>query len=104
VQTFVADNGRGVKISYVEGVFYDGPTVVYPDGSSSFTAYGDGLDAKTMALGGGLLGQSTGRVTVTFFFDANGNFVSMSIDSISGPQNNTTGAPDCSVVGPYLGG
>jgi hypothetical protein len=104
VQTFIADNGRGVTISYVKGSFITGPTVVYPDGSSSFTAVEDGLNVKTQAVGGGLLEQSTGRITLTYYFDANDNFLGMVIDSTSGPQNNTTGAPDCSVVGPYLAG
>jgi hypothetical protein len=104
VQTFVADNGRGVKISFDSGSFIDGPTTFYPDGSSSFNAVGNGLNAKTQALGGRLLEQSTGRVFVTVRFDANGDFVSISVDSTTGPQNNVTGEPNCSVIGPYLAG
>jgi hypothetical protein len=104
VQTFVADNGRGLKISFDAGVFIAGPTVYNPDGSSSFTAVEDGLSAKTQALNGPLLEQSTGRVFITYYFDANGDFVSLTIDSTTGPQNNTTGEPDCSVIGPYLAG
>jgi hypothetical protein len=104
VQTFVADNGRGLKISFDAGVFIAGPTVYNPDGSSSFTAVEDGLSAKTQALNGPLLEQSTGRVFITYYFDANGEFVSLTIDSTTGPQNNTTGEPDCSVIGPYLAG
>jgi hypothetical protein len=104
VQTFVADNGRGLKISFDAGVFIAGPTVYNPDGSSSFRAVEDGLSAKTQSLNGPLLEQSTGRVFITYYFDANGDFVSLTIDSTTGPQNNTTGEPDCSVIGPYLGG
>jgi hypothetical protein len=104
VQTFIADNGRGVTISYDRGVFTSGPTVVYPDGSSSFTATEAGLDIKTQAVGGPLLQQSTGYLTITYYFDANDNFIDATIDSTSGPQNNTTAAPNCSVIGPYLAG
>jgi hypothetical protein len=104
VQTFIADNGRGVKISYAEGVFTSGATVVYPDGSSSFTATEAGLNVKTQALGGALLEQSTGYLTITYYFDANDNFIDATIDSTAGPENNTTAAADCSVIGPYLAG
>lgn len=104
VQTFMADNGRGVTISYDRGVFISGPPVVYPDGSSSFTATESGLDVKTQALGGALLEQSTGYLTITYYFDANDNFIDATIDSTAGPQNNTTAAPDCSVISPYLAG
>jgi hypothetical protein len=104
VQTFVADNGRGVKLTYDDGVVRIGPTVHYPDGSTSITVIEGGLNVKAQALGGPLLEQSTGRLTYTFYFDANGDFVSLVIDSATGPQNNVTGAPDCSVIGPYLAG
>jgi hypothetical protein len=102
VQTFVAGNRRGVKISYDDGVFIAGPTTDYPDGSSSFTGISDGLDVKTQALGGSVLEQSAGRLIVTYYFDANGDFVSLKIDSTTGPQN--LGQPDCSVISPYLAG
>jgi hypothetical protein len=102
VQTFVADNGRGVKITYGGGGESIGPTVYYPDGSSSITVVAAGLNVKTQALGGALLEQSTGRLTYTYYFDANGDFVSLTIDSAAGPENNLTGAPDCSVIGGYL--
>lgn len=104
VQTFVADNGRGVNITFDAGVFKPGPNVYNPDGSFSFTAVEDGLSAKTDALRGPLLEQSTGRVFITYYFDANGDFVSLTIDSTTGPQNNVTGEPDCSVIAPYLAG
>ena len=103
VDTFVADNGRGVKVTFDAGLFVFGPTIYYPDGSSSFTTIGDGLNAKTQAVGGPLLEQSTGRVVTTFYLDADGNFVNQTM-STSGPENNTTGDFDCSVVGPYLAG
>jgi hypothetical protein len=103
-QTFVADNGRGVKITYGDGVVKIDPTVYYPDGSSSITVVSDGLNVKAQALGGPLLQQSTGRLTYTYHFDASGDFVSLTIDSATGPENNVTGAPDCSVIGPYLAG
>jgi hypothetical protein len=104
VQTFVADNGRGVVITYDAGVVKIDPTVFYADGSSSISVVEDGLNVKTQALGGPLLEQSTGRLMYTYRFDANGDFVSLTIDGATGPQNNVTGMPDCSVVGPYLAG
>jgi hypothetical protein len=104
VQTFTADNGRGVKITYDEGVVRIDPTVYYADGSSSITVVEAGLNVKAQAVGGPLLEQSTGRLTYTYSFDPNGDFVSLTIDSATGPENNVTGAPDCSVVGPYLAG
>jgi hypothetical protein len=101
VRTFVANNGRGVKITYQAGVVAQiGPTVYYPDGSSSVTLVEDGPIFITQALGGPLLEQSTGRVTFTVYFDADGNFVSQTVDPTTGPEN--AGAPDCSVIGPYL--
>jgi len=36
--------------------------------------------------------------------DADGNFVSFTVVSLSGQNPNLTGEPDCSVVGPYLAG
>lgn len=104
VQTFTAVNGRGVKITYDDGVVKIGPPVSYPDGSSTITVAEAGLNVKAQAVGGPLLQQSTGRLTYTFLFDANDNFVSLTIDSATGPENNVTGAPDCSVIGPYLAG
>ena len=92
---FQAVNGRP---------FIPGPDVYNPDGSFSFTAVEDGLSAKTQALRGPVLEQSTGRVFLTYYFDADGNFISMTIDSTTGPQNNVTGEPDCSIIGPYLAG
>jgi hypothetical protein len=104
IQTFVADNGRGVKITYGGGGESIGSPVNYPNGSSSITVVAAGLNVKVQALGGALLEQSTGRLTYTFLFDANGDFVSLTIDSATGAENNVTGMPDCSVVGPYLAG
>jgi len=104
VQTFVAGSGRGVKISYDEGVVRIAPAVYNPDGSSSITVVEAGLNVKAQALGGPLLEQSTGRLTYTYYFDSNGDFVSIAIDSASGPENNVTGAPDCGAIGPYLAG
>jgi hypothetical protein len=104
IQTFVADNGRGVKITYAAGVTKIDPTVYYPDGTSSITVVSDGMNVKAQALGGPLLEQSTGRLHYTYYFDDNGDFVSLTINSATGPENNVTGMPDCSVVGPYLAG
>ena len=103
IRTFIADNGRGVKIAYEQGVTKAGPVTYYPDGSSSVTLVEDGLLFQVYAVRGGLLEQSTGRLTFTVDFDANGNIVSQTIDSTTGPLNVSSG-PDCSVIGPYLAG
>jgi hypothetical protein len=102
IRTFVADNGRGVKITYQAGNLKALSTVTYPDGSSAVTLVEDGSVFKTQALGGPVLEQSTGRAIFTAYFDPSGNFVSQTVDSTSGPEN--ASAPDCSIIGPYLAG
>lgn len=102
IRTFIADNGRGVKIALEQGSVKAGPVTYYPGGSSSVTLVENGLLFQVYALRGPLLEQSTGRVTFTVYFDANGNFVSQTIDSTTGPED--TSAPDCAVIGPYLAG
>lgn len=104
VQTFVADNGRGVTITFDAGNFKVGPTVTNPDGTSSFVAIEDGVNGSTQALNGPLLEQSTGRIQVTVTLDANGEATSVAVVPLAGPSNNTTGEPNCAVIAPWLGG
>jgi hypothetical protein len=104
VQTFIADNGRGVEIDYSGGhaVF----TPLTPNGDGTFTQVltASGLDVLTKAVHGPVLEHGAGRVQVTYLRDSQGNTLSVSAISLSGNQPNLTGAPDCSVIGPYLAG
>jgi hypothetical protein len=101
-QTFVADNGRGVVISWDAGLLIFYPPVLNADGTTTQVAVTDGLDAKTQALQGPVLEQSTGRAQITFIYDANGNLISISAVALAGPEQNLSGMPDCGVISPYL--
>ncbi len=103
-QTFIADNGRGVVITYDAGLLYFYPPIANADGTTTQVFTSDGLNVKTQALGGPVLQQSTGRARVTEVLDASGNVISVSAVALAGPEQNLTGLPDCSVVGPYLAG
>jgi hypothetical protein len=103
-QTFIADNGRGVQIDYSGGhAVFSSPT---PNGDGTFTQIltASGLDVLTKTVHGPVLEHGAGRVQVTYILDSQGNTLSVSAISLSGDQPNLTGAPDCSVVGPYLAG
>jgi hypothetical protein len=104
IESFIADNGRGVTISYDAGHEYNAPPVANPDGTATVVFTYSGLDVKTQAIGGRVLEQGTGRVQVTVVLDATGNVLSVSVVALAGPNPNLTGAPDCSVIGPYLAG
>jgi len=104
IETFIADNGRGVAISYDAGREYNAPSVTNPDGTTTRVFTYSGLDVKTQAVGGRVLEQGTGRIQVTVVLDATGNVLSFSVVALAGPNPNLTGAPDCSVIGPYLAG
>jgi YD repeat-containing protein len=101
-QTFVADDGRGLVITWDAGLLIFYPPIVNADGTATQVAVTDGLDVKTQALNGPVLEQSTGRAQITFTFDASGNLTSITAVALAGAENNLTGMPDCSVVGPYL--
>jgi hypothetical protein len=104
VETFVADNGRGVSITYDAGREENAVPVVNPDGTTTLVFLYSGLNAKTQAVGGPVLQQNAGRVQVTVVLDPDGNVLSITVVALAGPNPNLTGAPDCSVVGPYLAG
>jgi hypothetical protein len=104
VQVFTAENGRGVRIAWDAGREYNAPPTQNPDGSSTVVETFDGLNATTNALDGRVLEHGAGRVQVTFQFDPSGNLVSVTATSLAGNNPNVSGAPDCSVIGPYLGG
>ena len=104
VQTFTADNGRAVEIDYGAGHAVFSPPVPNADGTLTQTLTASGLDAITKAVGGPVLEHGAGRVEVTFIEDAQGDTLSVSAVSLAGQNPNLTGAPDCTVVGPYLAG
>ena len=104
VQTFIADNGRGVQLDYSAGHAVFSPPTPNGDGTLTQILTASGLDVLTKAVGGPVLEHGAGRVQVTYILDSQGNTLSVSAISLSGNQPNLTGAPDCSVVGPYLAG
>lgn len=104
VQTFTADNGRAIRITYDAGHEYNEPPIVNADGTTSEIDLFSGLDALTQAVNGPVLEHGSGIVQVTLVFDANGHVLSASAIAIAGPNPNLTGAPDCSVIGPFLAG
>jgi hypothetical protein len=104
VQTFIADNGRGVQTDYSGGHGVFSPPVSNADGTFTQTLTASGLDVLTKAVNGPVLEHGAGRVQVTFILDAQGNTISTSAVALSGNQPNLTGAPDCTVIAPYLAG
>jgi hypothetical protein len=103
-QTFIATNGRGVEIDYSAGhAVFTSPTA-NGDGTFTQVVTASGLDARTKAVNGTVLEHGAGRVQVTLVEDAQGNALSVSAVALSGDQPNLTGAPDCNVIAPYLGG
>jgi hypothetical protein len=103
-QTFIADNGRGVVIMWDAGRLQFKPPVTNPDGTTTIVIETSGQNIKTQALNGPVLETGTGRAEFIEVFDADGNPISFTPIALSGPENNLTGAADCSVVGPYLAG
>jgi hypothetical protein len=103
-QTFIADNGRGVRIFWDAGRLQFYPPVTNSDGTTTIAALTSGQNARTQAVNGPVLEQSTGRAEFIQVDDANGNPISFTAIALAGPENNLTGAPDCSVIGPYLAG
>jgi hypothetical protein len=104
VETFLADNGRGVRIGWDAGHEYNAPPVTNADGTTTYVFEYSGLNAKVWAADGGLLEQGSGRIQITAIIDPNGDVVSFSVAALAGPNPNLTGFPDCSVIGPYLAG
>jgi hypothetical protein len=102
-QTYTADNGCGVVITWDAGRLVFEPPIANADGTTTQVASTQGLNVKTQALRGPLLQQSTGNAQITFVFDADGNLLSISAIT-KGPESNVTGQPDCSVIWPYLAG
>jgi hypothetical protein len=103
-QTFVANNGRGVIISYDSGHLYNAPPVLNSNGTVTMVQKFTGLDVKTQAINGPVLQHGAGIVQLTWVLDSAGRVVSLSVVALAGNNPNLSGAPDCSVVGPYLAG
>jgi len=104
VQTFVANNGRGVIISYDSGHVYTAAPIFNSDGTVTVVQKFTGLDVKPQAINGPVLQHGAGIVQLTFLFDSTGGLLSLSVLALAGNNPNLSGAPDCSVVGPYLAG
>ena len=107
LETFVADNGRGVTIFFA-GHEYNYPPVVNGDGTITLRYLYSEAQFKIQALGGALLQQNAGRLLVTVVLSPSGDVLSVSVAILAGPNPNTTGdensAVSCAVIGPYLGG
>jgi len=101
-QTFTADNGRGVRLTFDAGHEYNAAPVFNADGTVTRVFTYSGANVKTQALDGPVLEQGAGLVQVTVTFDWQGNVVSVSVQSLAGNNPNLTGAPDCAVIAPYL--
>lgn len=104
VQTFTADNGRGVIIKYDAGHIDNAAPVFNPDGTVTKVSTYTGLNALTQAVNGPVLERGSGVIQVTLTFDSNGKLLSVSVVVLAGPNPNLTGAPDCTVIAPYLAG
>lgn len=103
-QTFTADNGRAVRIDYSAGQEVFSPVTANGDGTFAQTLTASGLDVLTKAVGGPVLEHGAGRVVLQFTEDAQGDILLATPISVSGNNPNLTGAPDCSVIAPFLGG
>jgi hypothetical protein len=101
-QTFIADNGRGVRIFWDAGRLQFYPPIANSDGTSTIIAITSGQNVKTQAVNGPVLETSTGLAEFIEVDDANGFPISFTGIQLAGPENNLSGAPDCSVIGPYL--
>ena len=102
VETFIAQNGRGLTISWDAGHLQNLPAVTNTDGTTTLVSVYSGLNAQVRALHGPLLEQGSGRIEVTVLLDADGNLVGVTAVALAGPNPNLSGAPDCSVIAPYL--
>jgi len=103
-QTFTADNGRGVILTFDAGHEYNAAPVFNSDGTVTRVFTFSGANVKTQAVQGPVLEQGAGLVQVTLTFDSQGDVVAVSAQSLAGNNPNLTGAPDCTVIGPYLAG
>jgi len=107
LETFVAENGRGVTIFFA-GHEYNYPPVVNDDGTITRRFLYSEAQFKIQALEGALLQQNAGRLLVTVVRSPSGDVLSITVAVLAGPNPNTTGdensAVSCAVVGPYLGG
>jgi len=107
LETFVADNNRGVTIFFA-GHEYNYPPVVNDDGTITRRFLYSEAQFKIQALHGVLLQQNAGRLLVTIVRSPSGDVLSFTVTVLAGPNPNTTGdensAVSCAVIGPYLGG
>lgn len=103
VDVYTADNGRAVEVS-VSGHLVNEAPVANPDGTLTLITRYSGAQMTTKAVPGPVLQTNSGRLEVRVVLDAAGDPVAVSVVVLAGPNPNTTGRPDCAVVGPYLAG
>jgi hypothetical protein len=83
---------------------YNAAPIFISDGTVTKVDTFTGLDALRQAVNGPVLELGSGDIQVTLMFDSSGNLLSVSVVALGGPNPNLSGAPDCSVIGPYLAG
>jgi|SRR5579859_228376 len=103
VQTFNADNGRGVIVTFA-GHEYNAPPVSNPDGTTTFVFVFSEAQNKIQAIDGAVLQMNAGRVEVTVVVAADGSLVSFSVVVLAGPNPNPGMEDNCAVIAPYLAG
>jgi hypothetical protein len=103
VQTFNADNGRGVVVTFA-GHEYNAPPVSNPDGTTTLSFVFSEAQNKIQAVGGAVLQMNAGRVAATAVLAPDGSLVSFSVVVLAGPNPNPGMVDNCSVIAPYLAG
>jgi hypothetical protein len=103
IQTFIADNGRGVVVSFA-GHEYNAPPVHNPDGTTTLVFIFSEAQNKVQILGGGILQMNAGRVEVTAVLAPDHSLLSLSVVVLAGNNPNPGMIDNCSVIGPYLAG
>jgi hypothetical protein len=93
-----------VIIKYDAGHIYNAAPIFNSDGTVTKVAKFSGLNALTQAINGPVLELGSGEIQLTEIFGSSSNLLPFSVVALAGPNPNLTGAPDCSVVGPYLAG
>ena len=87
-------------IDYDAGHAVFSPLFPNLDGTVTQVPTASGLNVLTEAVGGPVLEQGAGQMVLQLVEDADGNALSVTPISISGPNPDPTDAPDCSVIGP----
>jgi hypothetical protein len=102
-ETFTFGDGRAVSTHYT-GHLQNLPAIQNADGTTTYPTRYSGAQMTTKVVNGPVLQQNAGQLDALLTVDADGNFVDFTIVVKAGPNPNTTGLIDCSVVASYLAG